>query len=269
MSNLTVFEFGGRKIRTAGTSEAPLFCAADVCAVLGIENVGNALVRLREAEKTNIRTMDVSKKLGKSGNLVPGARGSVYVTEPGLYKLIFSSRKAEAERFQDWVTGEVLPSIRRTGAYSLVEQQERAKIKELCFLGLPEHAEPMFNELIDALRPFARCSGGTPPWARLIAKWVYEWAFGDLKPELRKINKKNGDGKLDWRDYEGLTPQGREMVSRVIAKASFAAEEAHDWEDWRGRMESHYRKKPRQLWLRTLPRLPKPPKRGPGLDANP
>jgi prophage antirepressor-like protein len=255
MSDLTVFEFGSHKVRTAGTAEAPLFCAADVCAVLDIANSRDAISRLREAERTTVGNTDTGKNAAKRGT--PPRQPRVYVNEAGLYKLIFSSRKQEAERFQDFVTGEVLPSIRRTGAYSLVEQQERQKIKELCFLGLPEHAEPMFNELIDALRPLAAASDGTPPWARLIAKWVYEWALGDLKPELRKINKKNIEGKLDWRDYEALTPQGREMVSRVIAKAAFAAEEAHNWEDWRGRMESHYRKKPRQLWLRPVPKLPK------------
>lgn len=254
MSGLVVFDFGGRKVRTAGTMEVPLFCASDVCFVLGISNVGDALSRLRAGEKSNIGNTDVREKTGKASNLVP--RAAVYVTEPGLYKLIFSSRKDEAEKFQDWVTGKVLPEIRRTGAYSLVEQVEREKIKELCFLGIPEHAEPMFNELIDALRPHARNSGGTPPWARLIAKWVYEWAFGDLKPELRNRNKKNEDGSLDWRDYEGLTPQGRDMVSRVIAKAAFAAEDAANWDDWRNHMESYYRKKPRQLWLRPMKQLP-------------
>jgi hypothetical protein len=47
----------------------------------------------------------------------------VYVTEPGLYRLIGSSRKPEAEAFQDWVSEEVLPSIRKTGAYSVVQKQ--------------------------------------------------------------------------------------------------------------------------------------------------
>jgi prophage antirepressor-like protein len=250
-----IFEFGGKKIRTAGTPDTPLFCAADVCGVLGLDNVGMAVSRLRDEEKRLITSADVSKKSGKSGNLVPGARGSVYVTEPGLYKIIFSSRKAEAEAFQDWVTGEVLPEIRRRGAYSLVEALERKRIREECFLLLPERQAPMFNDLIDALRKFARSSdggtGGTPPWARLIAQWIYEWTWKSHKGVLRELNKKRSDGSLIWRDYEGLTPEGRQRVEITIANAAFAAnlDSTADWAHWRQIMEAHYNGAPVQNWL--------------------
>ncbi|TQW44726.1 phage antirepressor, partial [Clostridioides difficile] len=49
--------------------------------------------------------------------------GENFLTESGVYKLIFKSRKEEAERFQDWVTDEVLPSIRKTGTYNMVNRQ--------------------------------------------------------------------------------------------------------------------------------------------------
>ncbi|WP_176482387.1 phage antirepressor, partial [Clostridioides difficile] len=49
--------------------------------------------------------------------------GENFLTESGVYKLIFKSRKEEAERFQEWVTDEVLPSIRKTGAYNMVNRQ--------------------------------------------------------------------------------------------------------------------------------------------------
>ena len=52
------------------------------------------------------------KKSEKNPNLLRGANSFVYVTEPGLYKLIFSSRKSEATAFQDWVTSEVLQAFR-------------------------------------------------------------------------------------------------------------------------------------------------------------
>ena len=47
------------------------------------------------------------------------------VSEPGLYKLIFKSRKEEAEAFQDWVFEEVLPAIRKTGRYAISEEEDR------------------------------------------------------------------------------------------------------------------------------------------------
>lgn len=240
----TPFEFGGKRIRTAGSPDAPLFCAADVCVVLGITNVGDAVSRLRDAERTSIANTDVSKKLGKNGNLVPGARGSVYVTEPGLYKLIFSSRKEGAEKFQDWVTSEVLPEIRRRGVYSLADAMARKHLIQECFRELPEKQATLFNPLIEALKPFARGgangSGGTPPWARLIASYVYDWTWKEHKGELRKRNPKQDDGTLVWRDYDALTPEGRRLVSITIGMAVFAASQSYSWQDWRTRMEAYF-----------------------------
>ena len=50
--------------------------------------------------------------------------GENFLTESGVYKLIFKSRKKEAELFQDWVTDEVLPTIRKTGGYGIVQTEE-------------------------------------------------------------------------------------------------------------------------------------------------
>lgn len=52
-------------------------------------------------------------------------RGENVLTESGVYKMIFASRSSEAEKFQDWVTDEVLPQIRRTGGYIQVSENER------------------------------------------------------------------------------------------------------------------------------------------------
>lgn len=80
--------------------------AADVCAVLEHTNPTKAVLRLEEDEK-GLTT-------------IQGAFGSQdlnVVNESGLYNLIFTSRKPQAKAFRRWVTGEVLPSIRRTGRY--------------------------------------------------------------------------------------------------------------------------------------------------------
>lgn len=95
-------------VRVAGTADAPMFCATDVCAVLSIANSRDALNALDEDEK------------GVALTDTPGGRQQMlHVTESGLYHLIFKSRKAAAKRFRRWVTDEVLPEIRRTGGYDL------------------------------------------------------------------------------------------------------------------------------------------------------
>ena len=112
-------QFG--EIRTAGTSEQPLFCLADVCRALDIENNRNVRNRLDEDD---VHTMDTIDSLGR---LQP----TTFVTEVGLYEAIFISRKPEARAFRKWVTSEVLPSIRKTGAYGNAEYMElRAKLEE-------------------------------------------------------------------------------------------------------------------------------------------
>ena len=84
------------------------FVAKDVCAILKLTNSRMAIQSLDEDEK------------GVSNSYTPGGNQEVnIISESGLYRLIFKSRKPEARRFRKWVTGEVLPSIRKTGGYSV------------------------------------------------------------------------------------------------------------------------------------------------------
>lgn len=103
------FNYNDRSVRTAGTPENPLFVAKDVCEILEIGNVTDALARLEEDEFDSIEVTDSigRKQLTKA------------VTESGLYSLILGSRKPEARQFKRWITHEVLPSIRKTGQYSV------------------------------------------------------------------------------------------------------------------------------------------------------
>lgn len=107
MSDIQVFnnpQFGD--IRTSGTASDPMFCLADLCRVLEIRNVTDARCRLDQ------------KGLGLTEVLTSGGKQQMYfVNEKNLYRLIMRSDKPQAEPFQDWVCGEVLPSIRKHGAY--------------------------------------------------------------------------------------------------------------------------------------------------------
>lgn len=97
-------EFG--EIRTVTKDNEPMFCLADVCKALEISNVGNVKQRLSEK---GIHTADTPTK--------GGMQKMTFISEANLYKTIFQIRKESAERFTDWVTGEVLPSIRKNGGY--------------------------------------------------------------------------------------------------------------------------------------------------------
>ena len=102
------FDFKGALLRTL-TDEAgePWFVAKDVCAVLELNNVSQALTRLDGDEKSSITLNDGT----------PGSPNKSIVSESGLYALVLASRKPEAHEFKRWVTHEVLPQIRKTGGY--------------------------------------------------------------------------------------------------------------------------------------------------------
>ena len=101
-------------IRIMGTPDAPLFCLGDVCKMLGLRQ-GHVRERL---EKGVVST----EPLLTSG----GTQMVNFVTEDGLYDVILDSRKPEAKRFRKWVTSEVLPTIRKHGAYMTKDALERA-----------------------------------------------------------------------------------------------------------------------------------------------
>jgi prophage antirepressor-like protein len=107
MSNVAIFEhpqFG--KIHTELVNTEPWFCASDVCKALDFPSPEASLRKLDDDEK-------LMRKVFASGQ----NRDKWFVSESGLYNLIFRSNKTEAKTFRKWVTGEVLPAIRRNGFY--------------------------------------------------------------------------------------------------------------------------------------------------------
>lgn len=111
MNQLQIFNnpaFGN--VRAVMVDDDPWFVAKDVCICLGIENVSQALSYLDEDEKCIITNDTLNDTTGLR-------KDSRIVSEPGLYSLILRSRKPEAKAFKRWITHEVLPSIRKHGAY--------------------------------------------------------------------------------------------------------------------------------------------------------
>lgn len=108
MKELKIFdneEFG--QVRTSIIDDEPYFALNDVCRVLEIANPRNVKARLNG---DGVHTMDGVDSIGRRTDVT-------MISEANLYKLVFQSRKPEAERFADWVTSEVLPAIRKHGAY--------------------------------------------------------------------------------------------------------------------------------------------------------
>lgn len=102
----------GASVRMQMIKDEPWFAAKDVCELLGLDNSRQAVSRLDDDEKGVIN----SDTLG-------GKQELTFVNESGMYALIFQSRKPQARAFRKWVTGEVLPSLRKYGYYVDPEAQ--------------------------------------------------------------------------------------------------------------------------------------------------
>lgn len=111
MNDIQIFsneQFG--QVRVITKDSEPWLCLSDICKSLGLGNVTEVKKRLNSKGLSTIETLTNG-----------GKQNLIYVDESNFYKVIFQSRKAEAEKFTEWVTSDVLPSIRKHGMYATDE----------------------------------------------------------------------------------------------------------------------------------------------------
>ena len=120
MNEIQIFqnvEFGA--IRTMSNEQGePLFCGKDVCNALGYKKPLLAIAQ--HVEKDEAAKHSLTDSLGRK-------QLTIFITESGLYSLILCSTLESAKRFKRWVTGEVLPAIRKQGGYMVAKQGESEK----------------------------------------------------------------------------------------------------------------------------------------------
>ncbi|HEM3705462.1 TPA: phage antirepressor KilAC domain-containing protein [Streptococcus suis] len=121
-------QFG--QVRTVEINNEPYFNNSDICRILEIGNPSQALKRLN---KDGVISNEVIDSLGRKQEMK-------FISESNFYKLVFQSKKKEAESFTDWVTTEVLPTIRKHGAYMTEQTLEQA-------LTSPDFLIQLANEL--------------------------------------------------------------------------------------------------------------------------
>ena len=108
MSKITRFTFEHNNVRTLGDPISPQFIASDLAVILGYQSTKDATRILDDDEKG---VVEIETNGGK--------QKMTTVTESGMYALVLKSRRPEAKAFRKWVTSEVLPSIRKTGSYTM------------------------------------------------------------------------------------------------------------------------------------------------------
>jgi prophage antirepressor-like protein len=112
-ADLTPFDFQGTPVRVVLIDGDPWFVLADACRVLGIANPSDVVKRLRT---DGVGTSDpIPDRLGRT-------QQATIINESNLYRLVLRANSSPtSDTFQDWVTGEVLPTIRRTGSYGVTD----------------------------------------------------------------------------------------------------------------------------------------------------
>jgi anti-repressor protein len=153
MSELTLFNYDSDdseyEVRVVVVNGEPWWIATDVCRVLGISNTSDAVRRLDSQDIDRIDILDAR-------NVTQQAWA---INEPGLYELVIRSNKPSARAFRRWITSEVLPTIRKTGSYSLVPQS------------LPEALRAYANE-VEARETAERALAAAQPKIEVYDDWL-------------------------------------------------------------------------------------------------
>lgn len=228
-------QFG--EVRTVLINCEPWFVAADVCRALEIANPSQVITRLDADEKMNTLISNEGIRRGNPNMTI--------VSEAGLYSIILTSRKPEAKAFKRWITHEVIPSIRKTGAYMTTPVLERiqsdpAYIFEIATALLREHnrvtelettlsiAQPK-ADYYDAFVNPDDCTNirttakelGIPE--RQFVKFLIseKYLFRSPSGQLLPYNKKSNEGMFIVRDFVTyaftgsqtyFTPKGKDII---------------------------------------------------------
>lgn len=229
-STLSVFQFDNETpVRVVTKENEPWWVVADVATVLGFKNFHSSLALLDEDEK-GLHTVDTPS----------GVQEMSVVNESGLYSLILRSRKEAAKRFKRWITHEVIPTIRRTGSYSI----DRIKGEGSTLYKIPTYAESL-RELASSIELNER-------QAEQIKALEPKAAFHDqVSDSIESVSiadfaKAIGSGEIrffKWlRDMKFIFKEGRHQkpYQQFIERGYFKLVEK-SYEDHNGEAHSYFR----------------------------
>lgn len=178
--NEIVRVFDDHLVRIHERDGAPWFVAKDVCGVLGLTNASKALQALDDDEKSGVTISDPHGRKQESN----------IISESGLYKLIMRSRKPAAKAFVKWITAEVLPSIRKHGAY-VASGATEAGVVEAVIAGINRGLAEQVRENVELKVNLAYHQSFTPRGA------------------VGEISKANGCPRVQWRSGSWVSRFGR------------------------------------------------------------
>lgn len=172
MNDLMIFE--GYEVEIFEFEGQVLFNANHVAEILEIKNVRDNLRKMNDRQVVHLTNSAVSKADSRNSDVNNmhfrklNNAGENFLTESGVYKLVFKSHKPNAEKFTDWIADEVLPALRKTGNYEMQKQNSTKKA----------HTESLsaVNNAVKILTPMLAAAGCDSKIQLLTAKSLYEKA---------------------------------------------------------------------------------------------
>lgn len=209
MNEIKIFnnpEFG--KVRTMEINGEPYFVGKDVAIILGYAKPENAIANHVDTEDKTLTPIQ--------GGCSTGSQNTTIINESGLYSLILSSKLPKAKEFKRWVTSEVLPSIRKHGAYAVDELLNDPEFAIKTFTALKEERErsKRLSEQIEADKPKVI-------FADSVSAAKSSILIGDLAKLLKQNGVNIGQNRLfEWLRQKGYLIKGGSSKNMPTQKAA-------------------------------------------------
>lgn len=202
-NEVKAFNFESMNVRTVTQNDETWFVAVDLAKVLDIKNPSDALKRLEEDERARFN-------LGRQGE-------ANIVSEAGLYNFIGASRKTEAKKFMRWVNHEVLPSIRKTGSYSVQPMDDFDKIALIAqgTTKLKEQVHGIETKVDTYIENQVITATDSNAIARAVSKRVHQYGalhridrdergplFKDLNRQIKEVTGAGNRSRIKSKDYD-------------------------------------------------------------------
>lgn len=207
MNEVTMFNFESHEVRTVLIDNEPWFVGKDVADTLGYSAARNAL-------KNHVADEDkLTHRISASGQ----SREMVMINESGVYSLIFGSKLDSAKRFKKWVTSEVLPSIRKTGSYSVQPMDDFDKIALIAqgTTKLKEQVHGIETKVDTYIENQVITATDSNAIARAVSKRVHQYGalhhidrdergplFKDLNRQIKEVTGAGNRSRIKSKDYD-------------------------------------------------------------------
>lgn len=207
MNEVTMFNFESHEVRTVLIDNEPWFVGKDVADTLGYSAARNAL-------KNHVADEDkLTHRISASGQ----SREMVMINESGVYSLIFGSKLDSAKRFKKWVTSEVLPSIRKTGSYSVQPMDDFDKIALIAqgTTKLKEQVNGIETKVDTYIENQVITATDSNAIARAVSKRVHQYGalhhidrdergplFKDLNRQIKEVTGAGNRSRIKSKDYD-------------------------------------------------------------------